>query len=227
MKENIRNDLLSMGDNSLRDFSSAIIPGAKNMIGVRLPKLREYAKALAKTDGEAALAGEDIYYEEIMLRGMIIGYLKTDNERRFELIRSFVPLIDNWAVCDSFCSTLKFAKAKKNQALVWDFIQPYIASDKEFHARFGAVMLLDYFVNEEYINRTLCALKSINTETYYSSMGAAWLAAECFIKFPQKTMTVFKENSLSAETNNRAIRKICDSFRVDNADKEKLKAMMQ
>ena len=116
MKEYIRNDLLSMGEDSLRDFSSSLIPGVKNMIGIRLPALRKYAKKLASDEGEAALEGEDIYYEEIMLRGMLIGYIKNDTERRLELIRDFVPMIDNWAVCDSFCPSLKFAGAKKKSA---------------------------------------------------------------------------------------------------------------
>ena len=78
MKDYIRNELLTMGESSLREFSSSLIPGAKNMIGVRLPRLREYAKRLAVSEGEKALEGDDIYYEETMLRGMVIGYLKTD-----------------------------------------------------------------------------------------------------------------------------------------------------
>ena len=226
MKDYIRNELLTMGESSLREFPSSLIPGAKNMIGVRLPRLREYAKRLAASEGEKALEGDDIYYEETMLRGMVIGYLKTDIERRFELIRSFIPMINNWAVCDSFCPTLRFAKQKKNQALVWDFIQPYINSDKEFYARFGAVMLLDYFVNEEYIDRTLGALLCINTDAYYSSMAAAWLAAECYLKFPEKTLPVFREKRLSRQTGNWAIRKLCDSLRLDKAEKDELKAFL-
>ncbi len=216
-----------MGEDSLRDFSSSLIPGVKNMIGVRLPALRKYAKKLASDEGEAALEGDDIYYEEIMLRGMLIGYIKNDTERRLELIRDFVPMIDNWAVCDSFCPSLKFAGAKKNQQRVWEFIIPYVRSYKEFYARFGAVMLLDYFVNDEYIDRTLRELEAVNTNAYYSSMGAAWLAAECYLKYPERTAPLFENNMLSAETHNRAIRKICDSLRVDKEVKAKLKTLMR
>ena len=89
MNDDIRKKLLSMGDEKLRKFSSSLTPGAENIIGVRLPLLRKFAKELARNQGQTVLSGEDIYYEEIMLRGMIIGYLKIDDEVRLQLIREF------------------------------------------------------------------------------------------------------------------------------------------
>ena len=221
MKDEIRLRLIDMGENKYGEFHSALVPGKKNIIGVRIPKLREYAKKLAKECGDSALEGEDIYYEETMLRGLIIGYLKTDTDKRLRLIEDFVPQIDNWAVCDTFCSTLKFTN--KNREMMWDFIQPYIHSDKEFYCRFGAVMLLDYYVNDDYIDKTLAALSDINTAAYYSSMAVAWAVAECYIKFPDMTEPYIMEKRFDRDTHNRAIRKICDSYRVDSAEKEKLK----
>lgn len=223
MKDEIRKTLIDMGEKNYGEFHSALVPGKNNIIGVRIPKLREYAKKLAKECGDSALEGEDIYYEETMLRGMIIGYLKIDNDRRLRLIREFVPLIDNWAVCDSFCPTLKFTN--KNREMMWDFIQPYIHSEKEFSARFGAVMLLDYYINEEYIDRTLTELSKINTAEYYSSMAVAWALAECYIKFPDRTEPYIVQKIFDKDTHNRAIQKICDSYRVDKAKKEAIRKL--
>ena len=224
MNNEIRQTLLKMGEDKLKDFSVSLIPGAKGIIGIRLPKLREYAKVLAKTQGEAALEGDDRYYEETMLRGMIIGYLKTDDDRKFGLIQAFIPLIDNWGVCDSFCSTLKFTR--KCLGRMWDFLHPYIHSDKEFEQRFAAVMLLDYFVSEVYIDQTLTALSEINTAAYYSSMAAAWALVECYIKFPGKAEVYITEKRFDKDTHNRAIRKICDSYRVELDKKSRLKELV-
>lgn len=220
MTDEIKNRLLTMSDNQYGAFSTNIIPNAKNIVGVRIPKLRQYAKELAKTLGENSLVGEDdFYYEEIMLRGMIIGYMKVDTDKRLVYIKEFIPKIDNWGICDSFCSTLKFAD--KNRERVWKFLQSYIHSDREFEQRFGAVMLLDYFVNDEYIDRTLTALSEINTEQYYSSMAVAWALAECYIKFPEKALPFIRQSD--TDTLKRTIRKICDSYRVDGDTKKQLK----
>ena len=221
MRDEIRQELIEMSENKFGEFHSSLVPGKNNIIGVRIPKLRKYAKELARDYGESALEGEDIYYEETMLRGMIIGYLKIDNDRRLRLIEDFVPQIDNWTVCDTFCSTLKFTN--KNREMMWDFIQPYIHSEKEFSARFGAVMLLDYYINEEYIDRTLTELSKINTAEYYSSMAVAWALAECYIKFPDVTEPYIVEKRFDRNTHNRAIQKICDSYRVDKGKKEEIK----
>ena len=64
------------------------------MLGVRLPKLRALAKELAG-QYEAYLAepcGE--LFEEVMLRGMVIGCMKCPTEQRLQYIRDFIPLID-------------------------------------------------------------------------------------------------------------------------------------
>lgn len=216
----IKQHLLEISDNQYADFSNSLIPNTENILGVRMPKLRVYAKELAKNPAVLD-SGDDIYYEEILLRGLIIGYMKTDIETKLKYMSEFIPQINNWAVCDSFCSTLKFTN--KNREHVWEFLQPYAHSDKEFEQRFCAVMLLDYFVNEEYISRTLSLLTQINTDQYYSSMAAAWALAECYIKFPQKTQPFIYGNFFDTATLKRSVRKICDSYRVDDNTKLYLK----
>lgn len=224
MNPEIRKKLEQGCENKYAKFSSSLIPGVNNMLGVRIPALRAYAKELAK-NGESVLNGDDdFYFEEKLLRGMIIGYLKTDTRKRLELIQSFVPVIDNWSVCDSFCCTLKFPE--KDKADVWNFLKPYVNSDKEFEQRFAAVMLLNHFINTDYIDKTLETLKIINTDSYYSSMAVAWAAAECYIKYPKETFPYIEGLAFDKATHNRMIRKICDSYRVEKENKNKLKILV-
>lgn len=142
--EPIRTRLIALADEEYRQFHSKLVPGADNILGVRLPRLRELAKQLAKGDwrGYLATAPAD-YYEEVMLQGLVIGYAKADIDELLHYVTAFVPKITNWGICDSFCSSLKLTK--KHKAQVWDFLQPYLQSRQEFELRFGIVMLLDFY----------------------------------------------------------------------------------
>ena len=222
MNDEIKEKLISLREDSYADFSRKLIPGAENVLGIRMPALRSYAKALASETGAKALeGGDDYYYEEIMLRGLIIGYLKLDNQSLYKEIECFVPKITNWAVCDTFCSNLK--RVKKDRGFFWPLVEMYAASQKEFEQRFAAVMILDHYVCEEYIARSLCLLLSIDTSAYYSSMAVAWALSECFIKFPEVTDAVLTPERVDMPTLRRAVRKICDSYRVSEENKIRLK----
>jgi hypothetical protein len=46
----IKSELVRLADPKYRTFSSGLIPGADNMIGVRIPDLRDLAKRIAAGD---------------------------------------------------------------------------------------------------------------------------------------------------------------------------------
>ncbi len=222
MNQEIREKLESLREKEYAEFSCKIIPGAGKVLGIRMPVLRKLAKELALEQGESVLTDEeDIYYEEVMIRGLVIGYLKTDSSTLVRYVTDFIPRIHNWAVCDAFCSNLK--RVKKDKERFWELIGPYARSEQEFEQRFAAVMLLAHFVNAEDIEKTLHLLTVIPTEHYYSSMGVAWAVAECFLKFPEETEVYFVRENWDSATRKRILRKICDSYRVSQEVKERLK----
>ena len=132
--ESVRKELKTLEDPAYREFHSSLIPGADNILGVRIPQLRIMAKGLAKKEGWRTFveATDTQYYEETMLQGMIIGLAKMELEERIHYIRLFVPRINNWAVCDIFSGELKKTAVGKGKETVWQFIQPYLKSQKEF-----------------------------------------------------------------------------------------------
>ncbi len=212
--------LLAEREVDYQKFSSSLIPNINNVLGVRLPKLRKYAKTLLKQDYESFLDHACNYMEEVMLQGMLIGLIKETPENKLKRIEKFVPQIDNWSVCDTFCCGLKFAK--NNQQLVWEFLEQYISSDKEYSVRFALVMMLDYFINDEFIDRVLSAIMTVNRNEYYVKMAAAWALSICYIKFPNKTYKcLIKLND--EDIKKKAFRKICESYRVSKEDKITLK----
>lgn len=216
--------LISMGDKEYKKFSSSLIPNINNILGVRLPMLRKLAKEISKNDWKAFIKNcDNEYFEEVMLQGMVIGYIKVDVKETLHYISEFIPKIDNWSICDSFCISLKFTK--DNMSEVWRFIQKFLVSDEEYEIRFGVVMIIDYFINEIYIDEILNLLDKIKHSGYYVKMAVAWAISICYTKFPEKTMTYLKNNNLDEFTFNKSLQKILDSLQVDKSDKVVIKNM--
>ena len=70
MLEYIRNELLGMTDKGeYAAFTSSLIPGCDNIIGIRQPVLKQYAKQLIKEnkDFRQLLSEPDIYQEETLV----------------------------------------------------------------------------------------------------------------------------------------------------------------
>ena len=226
MHKKIRQDLLDLQDKKYKEFHSSLCPGTDNIIGVRVPILRDYAKKLSKQENikEYIFFNKTKYYEEVMLQGMLIGLIKNlDIKETLTMLKNFIPKIDNWAVCDICCAGLKIVN--KNKETVWDFIQKYLKSKKEFELRFAIVMMLDYFIDEKYIDRVLNILDNIKHEAYYVKMSVAWTISVIFVKFQDKTMKYLKKNNLDDWTYNKSLQKICESLRVSKEMKEKIKRM--
>ena len=160
----IKLQILEKAENDYKEFFSSLIPNINNVLGVRLPVLRKIAKEIYKSEKwEDFIKQTDCQYmEEIMLQGMVIGLVKKSPEEILELVKDFVPKINNWAVCDTFCVGLKFTN--NNKELVWNFIQPYFTSKEEYDIRFGYVMLLSYFIDNDYIDRVLDLIDNFRDE---------------------------------------------------------------
>ncbi|MBR5509259.1 MAG: DNA alkylation repair protein [Lachnospiraceae bacterium] len=252
MREEIREYLKTMSDAEYRKFSASLIPasGRGEMLGVRLPVLRDYARKLSRGDWRWELSfREDIYFEETMLRGMILGYACKDIEELLGYLEDFIPRVRNWSVCDSVCSGLKLVQKYPERVL--EFLQPYLYSGEEFSTRVGLIMLLQHFVKlgqgekrvsrlqkvtmeklygkeEEgpYLESILHVLdRSFVLEGYYAQMAAAWLLAELFVVYPVRTLRALGELGLDDFTRKRAVQKIRESQIPDREVKDYLKNM--
>lgn len=225
--ENIREKLFELQDQKYKEFNvmnTNLKHDSENVIGVRIPDLREIAKKIAKGNAEEYLENNPKqYHEEKMLQGFVIGYMKTSLEKRLEYLDNFVPIIDSWDICDCCVSTYKFVT--KNQKEVWKYLKKYLASKKEFELRFAVIMLMDYYITEEYIDEILKIYDKIKSEKYYVKMGVAWALSVCYVKFPEKTMKFLKNNHLDDFTYNKALQKIIESYRVEKGQKEQIKKM--
>ena len=161
--DNIRQCLFEKQDLKYKKFHSSLCPNVDKIIGVRMPELRTIAKEISKGDYKTLLQNcKDEYYEELVLQGLVIGYANISIEETFEYLKKFVPKINSWAVCDTTCSTLKITKKYLNE--VWEFLEQYINSDKEYEIRFALVMYLNYFLTDEYIDLILEKIDKIKSK---------------------------------------------------------------
>ncbi len=226
----IRRCLEEMAEEKYRDFNKKLLPGVEDVLGVRIPALRKLAKEIAKGDWRSYAAqvqeawerGETCH-EERQLWGMAVGYGAKEWEEAERQIRAFVPAIDNWAVCDSVCGTLKIAQAYPER--MWEFLLPYLMSDREYECRFGAVMLLSHFVDEAYIDRALAAFDEVRCEAYYARMAVAWAISIFYVHMPERVLPYLRENRLDDWTYNKALQKICESLRPGAQDKAMIRGM--
>ncbi|MFD2700650.1 DNA alkylation repair protein [Paenibacillus shunpengii] len=224
MNNQLKEQLLALSDQKYQQFTARLIPNITNLLGVRHPELHKLAKTIAKGDWRTYLnQADDEYFEEVMLQAMVLGYVKTDIDELLEYVAAFIPKITNWSICDSFCSGLKITK--KNKARVWEFVTPYLSSEDTYHVRFGVVMFLTYFVDEEYIEEVLQKLGTIHSEEYYVQMAVAWAISICYIKMPEQSTKYLLESSLDKFTYNKALQKITESYQVSAEQKELIRTM--
>lgn len=218
----IREKLFEKQDLKYKEYHGKLCPNLDKIIGVRVPELKKIAKQIAKTDYKNYLKNaQDEYYEELLLQGLVIGYSKTTLEEKLKYLEKFIPKINSWAVCDVTCGTLKIAQ--KYEKEVWEFLQQYIKSKKEYEIRFALVMYLDYYLKEEYIDKILEQINNITSKDYYVQMAIAWLVSIAYIKQKEKTEKFLKNNKLDKFSQNKSISKICESYRITPEEKERVK----
>ncbi len=221
VNQTLRGKLAESVDEKYKKYHQSLVPGLSNMLGVRMPKVRELAKWASKQNWEAEW--DDLSndcYEELMIKGILIGYGKLNQEEQTAYLEKYVPLINNWGICDCCCSTWKFMR--KNQEYWFDFLKLYLESENEFEVRFAVVAMLDHFINDAYIDRLFQAFDAVRQEGYYVKMAIAWAVSVCYIKYPEKTWEYLQKKSLDNFTHNKAIQKIRESYRVSKEEKDRL-----
>ena len=184
----IRAELESNIDAKYREFHSSLVPGQNcRILGVRIPVSRRIAKATARDHYEVYTEQfNPEVYEELLIRGMMIGYGRLTREEQTAELDRFVPMINSWGICDSSCATCHFMK--KDQEYWYGYLQKWLKSSREYEIRFGVVCLLVLFYQRSVYR--CCAggdRKRFNHDGYYVKMAVAWAVSICYIHFTGKT----------------------------------------
>lgn len=198
----------------------------RTKFGISIPELRKFARKIAKDDYKTFLKEDDFSsYELKLLHAFVIGYIKSDIKTLLKYFEDFIPYVDDWAVNDSLCQNFKISRKYPEE--VWEFLMKYKNTKKEFESRIIAVVLLSHYLNDEYIDKVITILDSLNTDDYYSQMGVAWAIATIMGKYPEKCLNYLKSEQCNLDkiTYNKSLQKIRESFRVSAEIKQMTKLM--
>lgn len=220
-------ELSAMKDEKYRLFNERIanIP-AGTSIGVRTPLLRGYAKKFIRREElslDELLRWPDELFEIRLLKCLCVAYLRMPFAQKMRYVARCLPVLDGWAVCDLFCSTLKEVKAHREEFL--PFLRSCVEEGSEFYQRFAYVMLLGCYMEEAWLPEIFSLLGRAHTQYFYTRMGAAWLIAEVLVKFYDAGVAYLRASPLDAKTLNKAIQKARESYRLSDEQKNSLKLL--
>ena len=205
--------------------------------------MKQIAKQLSSKGGEVIHAFEatpnnELCYEETVVWGFLINLVKCPLAERLTMLERYVPVLDNWAVCDSYCAHAKWM-ARADMETLWEFLQRWFDSDREFEVRFAVVVAMCYFLNDEWLERVLQCIDKLDidriksdyktvrgkpkvaqqgtvqgAEPYYVRMGVAWLLATALAKFPERTRAYVRASHLPEDVIKLYVRKARESFKT-------------
>lgn len=220
----IQKELFSLQDKEYMKFLSKLTPNVPEdtIIGVRIPEIRKLAKKLVKNNEYEDFLKElpHKYYDENLLHGAIISENK-DFENCIELLNSFLPFVDNWAVCDTISPKI-FKKHKKE---LIEKIKEWSQSDKTYTCRFGVEMLMTHFLDEDFKKEYLEMVANIHSEEYYVKMVIAWFFATALAKQWDYAVIYLENNRLDVWVHNKTIQKARESLRILEDKKGYLKRL--
>jgi 3-methyladenine DNA glycosylase AlkD len=235
----------------------------REVLGLHIPDIRKIAKQISKTgckiikyDGTEKACNngteiircfenepnESLCYEETLIWGFLINAERTPLHQRLEMLETYIPILDNWAVCDTFCSDAKWMKQAEKDIL-WKFLERWFKSYREFEVRFATVASMCYFTDEKWLPGVFQKIDEIDfshikseyktikgkpqraqegtvqgASPYYVRMGVAWLLATALAKLPNQTREFVRTTHLPQDVIKLYIRKARESFRTRNVE---------
>lgn len=221
-KKCILDSLYSGADLKYRDFNSSLVPTVdkSRFIGVRTPQLRIWARDIIKSGYDKDFIHDlpHKFFEENQLHAFIISEYH-DFDTAVSEVNRFLPYVDNWATCDQM-SPKVFAK---NIDKLLPYIEKWIKSKHVYTVRFAVLSLMRYFMDNKFDEKYANMVLEINSDEYYVNMMRAWYFATAAAKQFNLVFLCFKK--LDNWTRNRAIQKACESYRVSDENKVKLRSI--
>ena len=222
----IQEILFKYQDKQYGDFSAKLVPTLPReaFIGVRSPSYKNIIREIAalpesvKEDFLTDLPHK--YHEENCLQIALINKIKNYDEC-ITALEQFLPYINSWAISDGLNPPI----LKKNRHQLLPKLEQWIRDDATYTKRVGMLLLMKYFLDDDYKPEYLELPASIRSNEYYVNMMTAWLFAEALVKQWDTAISFIQNHKLDTWTHNKTIQKACESFRVTPEHKEYLKSL--
>lgn len=210
--------LQGYAEKDFADFQRKLIPTSQTILGVRTPTLRKLAKQYTPFFKDIFELPDSIY-EVTFIKLAQVSALPYNTFILY--VEDCVEKIDNWSTCDTFKAKYLY----KNREEFLPIIKRLFDSGEEFKQRYALVTLLSYYMDEPYLPLIEEYVFRVDYSLYYVHMAVAWLVAELLIKYYDFGVKLLQKQRLPKKTQNKAIQKAIESFRLDNKEKEFLRAL--
>lgn len=230
-----------------QDFLSKLVPtiDKKYILGVKNPDARAVAKKMYKEDEKACLSYIKIlphkYLEEYILHTSILEQIK-DYDFVVKETDKLLPYIDNWATCDTYSPKI----VKKHLDDFYKYLLKWVKSNKTYTIRFAIQNFMSFYFDEKckmdgdqekYIEEFTDIVTKIRFKSkykykkesqiecpdkYYVDMMIAWFFQVLLVKRYDIAIKYLKAKKLEPWTNNMAIRKAKESYRISDKLKKDL-----
>ena len=220
----LEKELRAIADPAYQAFQARLIPTLppKTILGVRAPKLREYARGFIHTPEAADFLRllPHRFYEENLLHVWLVGAIADYKECLAATDRT-LPFVDNWAVCDTFTPKVF---ARRHQELIKE-IPRWLDAAHPYTVRFGLSMLMRHYLDDDFCPEYLDWAVAVKNPNYYVKMMVAWYIATALAKQYDAALRLLEGDRLDPWTHRRAIQKALESFRITPEHKTYLRAL--
>lgn len=214
VKEEIKKYLIENEDKQNAPFERRIVCTNKRVYGLKTKLVEDKAREMARRNISVQDLSFDSY-EEIMIAGMMIGHKKISSREKIEELKTILPYIDCWGLCDSIVPRLRKMEDQK------EFFVSLLDSEKVFYIRVGIVWLMRYFLKNE-LKDTIILIKNVKNDDYYVKMAQSWVFAEAMI-YDFDFMVDIIKNEKDQFVQLKAISKAIESFRISDEQKSFLR----
>ncbi len=221
---NICETLFNLRDEKYASFQGKLIPTVKgeDFIGVRTPVLRKLAKQLYGTGATEEFLRQlpHKWFDENQLHAFIIS-LEKDFGKCIAEVNCFLPYIDNWATCDQLSPKI----FRRHHAQLLTYIERWICSSHTYTIRFAIGMLMQHFLEEDFLTEYPRMVASVHSDEYYVKMMQAWYFATALAKQYDSVLPYLLDRRLDRWTHNKTIQKSIESYRISPEHKTELKTL--
>lgn len=223
--EQIKTALYENADKNYDDFNNPIVNCEYKTLGVRTPVIKKLAKSVPISARDNVLneffADNDLTYDTVLFAG-VLASCKGDYEKTREYLKRLVPLFKSWAHVDCVTPCLRWAE----KSALWDDFRYLLDSAGEYEKRFYIMIMFSCCLDDEHVDSIIDTLKNnVSFGQYYVDMAAAWLLAECLVKYYDKTIPLFETQTFPKFVHNKALQKARESFRISPQTKEYLNTL--
>ena len=224
--EKIKAELAANIDLKYKAFNDPIANSEYKTLGVRIPVIKKLVRSIAIADRDKFMedffADPDKTFESVLIAGMLAAKKGEYYSQTRDHLAHVVPLFGSWAHVDCVTPCLKWADADA----LYDNFRYLLDCEGQYEKRFYIMIMFSCCLNDEYIDRvseTLCY--NISYGQYYVDMAAAWLLAECLVKYYDKTLPLFTSVHFPKFVHNKALQKARESFRISPETKAYLNTL--